>query len=61
MSRESAVAWQKRYLVPALLLVAIVVMVGVLLAGGVSIWLGVLVLAFFVFGLVTIVAGNRRN
>ncbi|MGI9624468.1 MAG: hypothetical protein ACR2PK_16675 [Acidimicrobiales bacterium] len=60
MSAESALTWQKRYLTPALLVVACLVMVGVLLAGGVAVWLGVLILAFCVFGLVTTVVANHR-
>lgn len=56
--RERAVAWQDKWITPILLVVAVIVVVAATAAGGIPWWLGVIITAF---GLLTLVTLVRRR
>ena len=53
--REQAVAWQQKWITPILVVVAVIAVVAATAAGGVPWWLGVIIAAFGVLTLVSLV------
>jgi fatty acid desaturase len=60
---QRSVDWQKRYLTPVLVALALIVLIAVVAAsavGSISWWVAVGLLAFGVFTLVSVIRRNRR-
>jgi uncharacterized membrane protein YdbT with pleckstrin-like domain len=58
---ERSVDWQNRYLTPILLVVGLLLIAGAWAVDAIPWWLAVVLLAFGVFALVSVVSRNRRN